>query len=191
MSLLDGKGFPVGQVGQSKVPVTDASGFDPDEIARVLMVIMQQKQSKEGIAAIAQKVTIPTRKIELAISFWKPYFFDVLIEGRHYNGIEAYELGDPDKTPAAQVNQSVYIAMCNLMALEAMKMMGENMPTSTEAVLLAYATEREKEIAKFWKDNFAPTMFQVEWAWKSALAVMAGDPLATKEMLDDYREQLV
>ena len=191
MSLLDGKGFPVGQVGQSKIPFTDASGFDPDEIARVLMVILQQKQSKEGVSAIASKVHIPISKIEQAINFWKPYYFDVVVEGRHLNGIEAYELGDPEKTPAAQVNQSVYIAMCNLMALEALRMMGDNTPTSTEAVLLAYATDREKEIAGFWKDNFAPTKFQVEWAWKAALAVMAGDPLATKDMIDNYRDQLL
>ena len=76
------------------------------------------------------------------------------------------------------------------MALEAITMMGNNIPTSAHATLLAYATEREKEVAGFWKDNFAPTEFQVEWAWAAALAVMAGDPSATAELLDNYRDQL-
>lgn len=185
------KDYPVGRVGESRVPVVDAQGIDPEEIARIMMVMIQQKQSKDGVAAIPQKVRIDTRKVEQALTFWKPYYFDVHVDGRHLNGIEAYELGDPKKTPAAQVNQSVYIAMCNLMALEAIRMMGENIPTSTEAVLLAYATEREKEIADFWKKSFAPTIFQVEWAWKAALAVMAGDPMATAEILDNYRDQLL
>lgn len=190
MSLVDGKGFPIGQAGASKIPVTDAQGFDPDEIARVLRVIIQKQMSEDDHPAIPRKVEVPTAKVELALGFWKPRYFDILVEDRHLNGIEAYNLGDPEKTPAAKVNKVPYIAMCNLMALEAIRMMGEHMPTSEEAVLLAYATEREKEIAKFWKDNFAPTTFQVEWAWKAALAVMSGDPGATSELLDNYKVQL-
>ena len=182
--------MPVGRVGESQIPFTDASGVDPEEIARVLMVMIQQERSKANEAAIAQKIRVDPRKVELALNFWKPRYFDVRIDGRHLNGIEAYHLGDPSKTPAAKVNKVPYIAMCNLMALEALRMMGENIPTSTEAVLLAYATEREKEIADFWKKTFAPTVYQTEWAWKTALAIMAGDPYAHHDVLDNFRVQL-
>lgn len=187
--LVDASGLPIGRVGESRVSEPGLSK-DPQDLARVWMAIEQKRASMEGEAAIAQLVNVPRKKIEIAVAFWKPLYFDVLIDGRHLNGIEAYELGDPSKTPEAKVNKSIYIAMCNLMALEGILMMGSNMPTSTEAVLLAFATKREKEVAAFWKKNFAPTEFQVEWAWKACLAVLAGDPSATAELLDNYRLQL-
>jgi hypothetical protein len=80
--------------------------------------------------------------------------------------------------------------MSNLMALEAIKIMGEQMPTAEKAALLAFASDREKEIAVFWKDMFAPTEFQAQWAWQAVLAVLVGNPAAQNEILVNYKEQL-
>jgi len=193
--IVDAMGLPIGRVGDSTSvnthPTSALSGMNIYEMERAYNAIEQKRKSMEDEAALTKRVHVSSSKLDTARSFWRPYYFDVLIEGRHLNGIEAYELGDPEKTPAGQINKSVYIAMCNLMAIEGVRMMGEKMPTSTDAILLAFATKREKEIADFWKKNFAPTEFQVEWAWKAALAVMAGDPVATRELLEDYRDQLV
>jgi hypothetical protein len=187
--LVNAQGLPIGRVGESTSGI-GRERPDIEKLAEVYAAVIQAKASKEGKTVLSQQVSVNRRKVDTATAFWKPRYFDIHVDGRHLNGIEAYELGDPEKTPAAKVNPSVYIAMCNLMALEAITMMGANMPTSAQATLLAYATEREKEIAGFWKDNFAPTEFQVEWAWAAALAVMAGDPSATAELLDNYRDQL-
>ena len=188
--LVDANGLPIGRVGESVAPGADYIPPNIEKMAEVFAAVIQAKASQEGKAAIAQKVEVSRRKVESAISFWKPIYFNRTIDGRLLNGIEAYELGDPAKTPGTKCDKAPYIAMCNLMALEAIIMMGENMPTSAHATLLAYATEREKEIAGFWKKTFAPTEFQVEWAWSAALSVMAGEPHATAELLDNYREQL-
>ena len=187
--LLDYRGMPIGRVGESKPLPEDGPQYqiDPMDLIRA---IEQKKKTLNGEAAIARREYVPLAKVEKAIAFWKSVYFRVTAEGRLLNGIEAYELGDPRRTPATQVDKGPYIAMCNLMALEAIRMMGEHMPTSEDAVTLAFASDREKEIAGFWKETFAPTAFQVEWAWKAALAVMAGEPHATKEVLEDYREQL-
>lgn len=184
--IMDSRGMPIGRVGESQI-VSSQPSVDPMDLIRA---IEQKQKTMKGEAAIARRENVPTRKIDKAVAFWKEIYFEATVDGRHLNGIEAYELGDPKKMPAAQVNKSIYISMCNLMALEAIRMMGELMPTSEDAVTLAFATEREMEISKFWKDNFAPTEFQVEWAWKAALAVMAGEPHSTQEMLEDFRHQL-
>lgn len=160
---------------------------NPDEISDVLADIARQKEAEEK-RAIASKVRIPPDRIEAAIQFWKPVYFSVTKEGRFLNGVEAYELGDESK--AEHPDKGPYVAMCNLMALEAMKMMGDHWPTVVDAQLMAFATDREKEVAEFWKQTFAPTTFQAEWAWKACLSVMAGAPQATKEMLEDFRVQL-
>ncbi len=142
--------------------------------------------SKEGV--ISQRVVIPLAKIEQALLFWKPIYLSVTIDGRHLNGIEAYNLGDPTKTD--QPNQGPCIALCNLMALEAIRMMGDTMPTVEDPQSMVFGTEREQQIADFWKGTFAPTLFQAQWAWAAALAVMAGEPAATAELLETYTEQL-
>jgi len=188
--LVDASGLPIGRVGESKAPGADRLPPDIEKMAEIFAAVIQAQNSKAGRAVIAQKIDVSRRKVEDATRFWKRIYFSATIEDRHLNGIEAYELGDPKKTPGVKCDKGPYIAMCNLMALEAITMMGANMPTSAHATLLAYATEREKEVADFWKRNFAPTEFQVEWAWSAALAVMAGDPSATAELLDNYREQL-
>lgn len=161
--------------------------LSPNEIADILQNIQRQKESEEK-AVIAGKVRIPEEKIERAIAFWKPVLFSVTKEGRQLNGIEAYELGDEKKT--GKPDQAPFIAMSNLMALEAMRMMGEHWPTVEDAALLAFGTEKEHEVADFWHSNFAPLAFQAEWAWKACMAVMAGAPGATREMLEDYQAQL-
>ena len=184
-------GRPIGRVGESKVPIVGSrQGMDPEKLSRLYEFILQSKASAEGYAAIVQRAEVSLKKIEAPIAFWKPVYFGVTMEGRHLNGIEAYELGDSEKNPGAACNKAPYIAMCNLMALEGIRMMGSRMPTSTEARLLAFATEREQEIAGFWKDQFAPTEFQVEWAWKATLSVLAGEPHSTRELLVDYKEQI-
>jgi hypothetical protein len=76
------------------------------------------------------------------------------------------------------------------MALEALKRMGDAMPTTRDATHLAFAEEREAEICDFWHKSFAPTAFQAEWAWKATLAVMAGEPHSTEEMLGNFKVQL-
>jgi len=188
--LLGADGFPIGQVGRSQVPTTAGQSMDPVELGRLWEIIEQRKASANGDAALTNKALIPRSKVEKALSFWKPAYFSIMREGRHLNGIEAYELGDPTKTMGVKCNKGPYIAMCNIMALEGLLMMGEQMPTAEEGLLLAYASEREQEIATFWKETFAPTEFQAQWAWKAILGVIAGNSIAISEMLENYQDQV-
>ena len=149
---------------------------------------IEKHRSEEANSVIGRRVHISEDKIETVIAFWKPIYFSITKDGRYLNGVEAYELGDPKMTSSP--NQAPYIAMCNLMALEAIKIMGDNHPTVEDVEHLAFGTGREAEIADFWHITFAPTVFQSQWAWRAALAVMAGDPVATKELLQDFRDQL-
>lgn len=194
-SILGADGFPIGQVGKSQRPTPslvegEKKGIDPVAMERLYEMVQQSMRSEEGYAVLDKRVSVPNRKVETALSFWKRIYFSHEVEGRLLNGIEVYELGDPKKTPDSRCDKAPYIAMCNIMALEAIIMMGNEMPTAEKAILLAYASDREKEISKFWKVAFAPTEFQAEWAWKAALAVLAGNPAAINEMLDEYRLQL-
>ena len=158
--------------------------------------IQEGKEAEYDEGAIAQRVHIPGKLIETATLFWKNIYLEVTIEEnsvpRHLNGKEAYKLGTEEgaKELGMKQNQAPYVAMCNLMALEALKMMGDQMPTTPEAGHLAFASEREQEICDFWHQTFAPTSFQAEWAWKAALSVMAGEPHSTEEMLGNYKVQL-
>lgn len=189
-SLLGPDGFPIGQAGKSIRPDKESKGIDPAAMQRLYEMIEQRMKSDERIAVLDKRVSIHSRKIDAALSFWKPLYFSHSREGRLLNGIEAYELGDERKTHGSKCNKTPYIAMCNLMALEALKRMGDQMPTAEKGVLLGYASDREKHIAEFWKLTFAPTEFQAEWAWKSVLAVLAGNPAAMSELLENYRLQL-
>jgi hypothetical protein len=159
----------------------------PDDVAKILENIQRQKDS-ETRKVIAQRVPTPWDKVDRAIQFWKKVYFSEQKDGRCLNGIEAYELGDPKIT--AKPNKAPFIAQCNLMALEALKIMGDHWPTTEDAALLAFATDQEREVADFWHVQFAPLAFQAEWAWKACLAVMAGEPLSTKDLLDSYQDQL-
>ena len=192
MTILGADGFPVGEVGKSQVPTSNDArqSMDAAELGRLYEVIQQRMASMKGEAILDKREFVPRKKVEEALSFWKPLYFNVTVEDRHLNGIEAYELGDPEKTKGTKCNKAPYIAMCNIMALEALLMMGEQMPTAEEGVLLAYASDREKEIAQFWKESFAPTEFQAEWAWKAALGVMSGNKIAISELLENYKDQL-
>jgi hypothetical protein len=159
----------------------------PDDIVRILENIQREKDS-ETKKIIAQRVPLDLARIERAIEFWKNVYFSEKKDGRFLNGIEAYELGDRKITPVP--NQAVFIAMSNLMALEALKMMGNHWPTTPDAQMLAFATEQEKEVADFWHKQFAPLAFQAEWAWKACLSVMAGEPHSTNDLLVQFRDQL-
>jgi hypothetical protein len=175
---------PEGEVAVSSSGVSNPSVHE-------LGAIFEQfakERSKDREPVVATRIHIPDDKVDLAITFWKPKYFDYLVDGRHLNGIEAYDLGDPKKTE--RPNQVPYIAMCNLMALEAVRKMGDQSPTTEDADLLIFGTEREREIADFWKQTFAPTLFQSQWAWKGALAIMAGSKIAFSEFLENYRDQL-
>lgn len=182
--LLDSRGNPVDGRGNGD----SREGMDIDKVLEIYAAVQQKRATMKEEPAIARLDPPSMSKVEEAIAFWKPIYFDRLVDGRHLNGIEAYELGDPKKT--TKPDKAPYIAMCNLMALEAIRRMGSQMPTATEAVLLAYASEREQEIADFWKNTFHPTEFQAEWAWKACLAVLVGDDLAQTELLVDYKKQL-
>ena len=188
MSLVDANGLPIGQVGRSLVP--EKKGLDFRDLELLWNVVVQRARTNENIAAIHRRVYVEPDKVDAAISFWKKVYFETTIEGRFLNGIEAYELGDEKKTPGAKCDKGPYIAMCNLMALEAIKMMSDQMPTAEDANMLAFASDREKEISVFWKQVFAPTAFQAEWAWKAVLAVLVGNPAAKSEILVNYRDQL-
>lgn len=146
-------------------------------------------KKRELNSIISQKVQIPMDKVNTAIAFWKPLYFSVVTEGRLLNAAEAYDLGD-EKVHGIKANKVPYIAMCNLMALEAMKIMGDTWPTVEDPDDMLYGTEREREVAKFWKATFAPSAFQTQWAWSGVMSVMAGNPTATQEFLDNYKEQL-
>ncbi len=159
------------------------------DVGEAIVDIDNRKGEVPIESIINQRVSISSAAVDNAIVFWKPLYFTVTSEGRHLNGIEAYELGDdklrvhPDKTP--------YIAMSNLMVLEALKLMGDTYPTVEAPEEMMYGTEREKLICQFWKDTFAPTAFQANWAWAAVLAVLSGNPeSATREILYNYREQL-
>lgn len=182
--------FPVGRVGESMVPSSDVNLQDVAEMARLHEAAQQIRLSMNDEPALSKRVPVPLEKIEEAIAFWKPVYFNHTVENRQLNGIEAYELGDPEKTPGSECDKGPYIAMCNLMALEAVKMMGDQMPTAHRGIMLAYASDREKEICKFWKDTFAPTEFQTDWAWSACLGALSGAQVATIELLDRYRDQL-
>jgi hypothetical protein len=189
--LLGADGFPIGEVGKSQVPTNPLGGsMDPVELGRMYDAIQQRMASAKGEAILTNRASVNRQKVDSALSFWKPVYFGVSVEDRLMNGIEAYELGDPEKTKGIKCNKGPYIAMCNIMALEAILMMGEQMPTAEEGVLLAYASDREKDVCKFWKEVFAPTEFQVQWAWKAALGVMSGNKIAISELLEVYQDQL-
>lgn len=146
----------------------------------------ETNESKESI--ISQRVAVPLAKIDAAVAFWKPIYFSATIDGRHLNGVEAYNLGDPAKSD--HPDQGPCIALMNLMALEALRIMGDEWPTVEDPQTMVFGIEREQKIADFWKQTFAPTLFQAQWAWAAALAVMAGAPGATAEILDNYADQL-
>lgn len=190
MSILGANGLPIGEVGKSMKPEEGRKGIDPTPLIKLYEMMEQRNRSKEGTPVLDKRSPIKIRKVEEAISFWKPIYFNESVDGRLMNGIEAYQLGDEKKTPGERCNKAPYIAMCNLMALEAIRMMGEQMPTAENATLLAYASEREKEISLFWKETFAPTEFQAQWAWQATLAVLSGDPSASSEILENYKLQL-
>ena len=156
------------------------------EAAEILQKFDEQKQAEE-LRVIPERVHVPLEKVERAIQFWRPIYFSMTKEGRCLNGVEAFELGDEKLN-----NKSIYIAMCNLMALEAIKRMGDDWPSvhADNVHGLALGTDREKEIADFWHKTFAPTLTQSGWAWAACLAVLRGAPAATAEMLENYREQL-
>lgn len=134
------------------------------------------------------RIQLSEESIERAVRFWKPVYHSVKKNGRCLNGIEAYELGDPKKT--SKPDKAPYIAMCNIMALEALRRMGSQNPTTTIVKNLQNASEREREIADYWKKNFHPTVFQAEWAWRAVISVMVGEPYATRDLLERYQEQL-
>lgn len=148
----------------------------------------QKAAEKPQHGVLFCRVHVDQAKVDKAIAFWKPLYFNLTKEGRHLNGIEAYALGDEKVT--ARSDKAPYIAMCNLMALEALRRMGDHNPTQEDPTLLAHGTERERDIADFWKKTFAPTECQVRWAWQGAMAVMAGEPNATDEILEHYQDQL-
>lgn len=159
-----------------------------DEAVADFEMVQKAKDEEPEHGALYRRVSVPLDKVEKALSFWKPIYFNITKEGRLLNGIEAYELGDPAIT--SQPNPAPYIAMCNMMALEALRRMGDHNPTQEDARLLAHGTQREKDIAAFWKETFHPTAFQAEWAWKAVMAVMSGAPAAVAEILDKYMDQL-
>jgi hypothetical protein len=158
--------------------------------------IQEGKEAEYDDGAIAQRVHIPVKLIEAAVLFWKNIYLETTVEDggmeRHLNGKEAYKLGTEEgaREMGMRQDQAPYIGMCNLMALEAMRMMGDQMPTTIDSANLAFADEREREICEFWHETFAPTAFQAEWAWKAALSVMAGEPHSTEEMLGNFKAQL-
>lgn len=135
-----------------------------------------------------KRIKTPMDKVEKSISFWKPLYFDYLIEGRHINGIEAHELGNPERNE--KPNPVPFIAMCNLMALEALRMLGDDTPTTTNPHKLATGSEKEQAIADFWKKSFQPLALQAEWAWSGVLAILVGEPYSWKELLLYPQNQL-
>lgn len=152
-----------------------------------------QEMSSEDEAFIdwvrANRKPVDMGKVETAIAFWKNVYFSVLVdEKRLLNGIEAYELGDPAKHE--KPNPAPYIAMCNLMALEGLRKLGQENPSTTNPHRMLFGSDREQEIAGFWKNSFAPTLFQCEWAWSAILGLIGGNPVAIREMLTNYKEQL-
>jgi hypothetical protein len=159
------------------------------EAADFLEDLEKKKDSGPEEGIIAQRARIPGERLEAAMSFWKQIYLSYSVEGRLLNGIEAFDLGD-EKRHHSQADKAPYIAMCNLMALEAILRMGDTWPTVEDPAKMAGGTERERDIADFWKKTFGPTLFQARWAWSAAMAVMAGEPSATQELLYQYKSQL-
>jgi hypothetical protein len=159
------------------------------QAADYLEELERKRGSGPDGSCISQRVRLEGRKIDEAVSFWKPIYLSYTVEGRLLNGIEAYDLGD-DKLQNGKADKAPYIAMCNLMALEAIRMMGDNWPTIEDAEQLSAGTDKERDVADFWKKTFSPTMFQVKWAWAAAMAVLAGNPGAIRELLYQYKDQL-
>lgn len=162
--------------------------LDLEQAYRLFDSLDSKRGTHPEESCIAQHVAVPMDKVDSAINFWKPLYFNVTTEGRLLSGIETYELGDPKHR--VHPDKAPYIAQCNLMALEAIKMMGDHWPTVEDPQDFVFGSEREKEVAKFWKDTFAPTLFQTQWAWTGVMAVLAGEPMATRELLYDYKDQL-
>jgi hypothetical protein len=162
--------------------------FDLDQAYKLFENLDNKKGSGPEGACIAQHVQVPMDKVERAIEFWKPLYFSVTTEDRGLNGAEAYDLGDPKLH--AKPDPVPYIAQCNLMALEGIRMMNAHWPTVANVAEMMFGSEREKEVADFWKKTFAPTLFQAQWAWTGVMAVLAGEPVATTELLERYKDQL-
>ena len=160
-----------------------------EEAADIADNMSRREGHSPETSCISQRVGVPMDRVDGAISFWKALYFAETVQGRLLSGIEAYELGD-EKIHHSRANKTPYIAMCNLMALEAIKMMGDAWPTMETAENLMFGSEREQDIADFWKQTFAPTSFQANWAWAAVMAVLAGEPSSTSELLYQYREQL-
>ncbi len=160
------------------------------DVGEAIVNIDEHKGDKPLEAIIPQRMHIQSEHIERATQFWKPLYFNIRSEGRLLNGIEAYELGDDKIRAGKQPDKIPYIAMSNLMALEALRLLGDTWPTVEAPEELMFGTDREKLVADFWKDTFAPTAFQANWAWSGVLAVLAGEPGATRELLYAYKEQL-
>jgi hypothetical protein len=151
--------------------------------------------SQEDIAYLellrTRRVRVPMGKIDQLISFWKDKYFRFTIEGRHMNGLEVEQLANP-KTfeDPREANYVPYVAMCNLMLLEALRLLGEDNPSTTNCHKLAFGSEKEMAIADLWKKNFQPLAFQAEWAWAGALAILVGEPQSWSDIIDNYHEQL-
>lgn len=173
----------LGKLNHHKV---DQPSFE--EAAEIMDHLDRKKSDGPENSVIGQRARIPNDKVEAAVSFWKPIYFSVTAEGRLLNGVEAYDLGNAEHQ--VHPDKAIYIAMCNLMALTALRMMGDSWPTMEDAADLAAGTERERDIAGFWKNTYAPTLFQARWAWSAVMAVLAGDPTATKELIYNYKDQL-
>lgn len=153
-----------------------------------LMAELERRDAIETGAVIAQRVHLPGERIEAATAFWKKIYYSITAEGRTLNGVEAYDLGDDKMQDHPE--KVIYIAMCNLMAIDAIRIMGDTWPTIDDAMYLFKGTERERDLADFWKKNYAPTLFQAKWAWAAALGVMAGNPAAMNEILYNFKLQL-
>ena len=180
-SILDSSGKPFIH-GKPPSAIEQALGYENllSEEDVQFMELLRHKKAK-----------VPLDKIESLIIFWKDRYFRFTIEGRHLNGMEAEELANPKyHEDPRNANNVPYIAMCNLMMLEAVRMMGDQNPTTTNVHKLPYASDREKAISDFWKKTFQPLAFQAEWAWSSALALMVGNPQAWSDLIDNYQEQL-
>jgi hypothetical protein len=149
---------------------------------------MAVDKNHEPDPIIVNRIRVPLDKVDRALAFWRPRYYEYTVENRNLNGIEAYDIGDPTKND--DPNPVPYIAMCNIMALEALVIMGESMPSVEDADKLLFGTDREKLIAKHWKETYACTSFQATWAVKSYLAILAGNKIAYQELLERYADQL-
>ena len=176
--ILDAKGKPI-VPGAPPTFVNQAMALDGDRTPEDVEYLDMLQRSR---------VKLDMAKIDSAVTFWKPHYLEYTTDGRHLNGIEAYLLGDPKNNEVP--NPIPYIAMCNLMALEGMRRMNEQTPTTCNVHKLPFGSPREKELADFWKKSFAPTKFQSEWAWSGVLSVMIGEPNATHDLIEQPFLQL-